>query len=117
MSQKKEIKFTIELDDRNMPQKIQWETSDDGEGPQECASLMIYMWDPRAQNSMSIDLWTRHMLVDHMNIHFFHKLMKMADTYGRATGNQEGAAKIREFAKDFGIQAKGFRDQQAKGGQ
>ena len=110
MSVKKEIKFTIDLDEQNMPTSIRWEATDGANTPEECASLMIHMWDPKVQNSMSIDLWTRTMLVDHMNIHFFHQLMKMADTYGRATGNQEGAVKIREFAKDFAIQAKNFRD-------
>ncbi len=42
------------------------------------------------------------MMVDDMNIHFFQSLMQMADAYKRATGNAEMAAKIKEFAYEFG---------------
>lgn len=112
----KEINFTIQLDEQNMPTEIRWDASDAEDGASKtCESLMIYMWDKEARNSMSIDLWTKSMLVDHMNIHFFHKLMKMADTFSRATGNQEGAKMLRDFAKDFAVQAKAYRDRQTPG--
>lgn len=110
MPVKKELKFTIELDDNNHPIAIEWEATDGGEGPRKVSSIMVHMWDKEVKNSLSIDLWTRDMLLDHMNIHVFHQLMKTADSYARATGNQEGAAKMREFAKDFAIQAKAYRD-------
>ena len=63
--------------------------------------MMIYLWDKEAENSLHIDLWTKDMMVNHMNIHFFHNLMNMADTFKRATGNDELSDMIREFAQKF----------------
>jgi hypothetical protein len=41
------------------------------------------------------------MQVGEMNAHFYYTLMKMADTYGRATSNQELSDMIRNFAGEF----------------
>jgi hypothetical protein len=51
-------------------------------------------------------MWTKDMMVDDMNIHFFQSLMQMADSYKRATGNAEMAAKMKEFAYEFGEDTK-----------
>lgn len=98
----KEIKFTIQLDEQNLPRAIEWEATDAGfTGKKECASMKIYLWDEEAKNSMHIDLWTPKMLVQHMNIHYFHNLLNMADSYQRATGNLEAAEMIRQLAHQF----------------
>lgn len=102
MSKEAEIKFLIKLDEANAPEGIYWSASDaDFEGFMPCDSLMISMWDKREQNTMSIDLWTKEMEVGEMNTHFYFTLMKMADTYKRATSNQELSDMIRNFAIEF----------------
>ncbi len=104
---KKEIKFTIELDEKNMPQSIEWEATDAGfNGKKPCNSMMIQLWDKDAQNSMHIDLWTQDMMVQHMNVHVFHNLMNIAGVYRRATGNAELAGMIQQFAQQFANQIK-----------
>ncbi len=99
---KREIKFSVELDAQNNPQSIEWEATDAGfDGAQACSSMMINLWDPAAQNTMNIHLWTPGMLVNDMNAHYFQSLMAMADSYQNATRNSELAGMIREFAKSF----------------
>ncbi|HET7290118.1 MAG TPA: gliding motility protein GldC [Thermodesulfobacteriota bacterium] len=102
MSKEAEIKFLIKLDDKGVPGDIYWSASESGiEGYVPCDSLMISVWDRSEKNTMSVDLWTNRMQVGEMNAHFYFSLMKMADTYGRATGNQELSAMIRDFAGEF----------------
>jgi gliding motility-associated protein GldC len=102
MSKEAEIKFLIKLDDKGVPGDIYWSASESGiEGYVPCDSLMISVWDRSEKNTMSVDLWTSRMQVGEMNAHFYFSLMKMADTYGRATGNQELSGMIRDFAGEF----------------
>jgi gliding motility-associated protein GldC len=97
----KEIKFTIRVDEQNLPRPIEWEATDAGKGKMKCNSVKIYLWDNEAQNSMHIDLWTKDMLVQQMNVHYIHNLLNMADSYKRSTGNTEGAELFRQFAHRF----------------
>ena len=102
MSKEAEIKFSIKLDDNNIPVAIYWEASDsDFEGEKPCDSIMISIWDKEKKNTMSLDLWTKDMIVGEMNAHFFLTFMKMAETYERATKNKEVADMIKSFASDF----------------
>ncbi|MGH7892475.1 MAG: hypothetical protein ACREN0_09415 [Thermodesulfobacteriota bacterium] len=43
-----------------------------------------------------------------MNAHYYFTLMKMADTYGRATSNQEISDMIRKFAGEFAKKVEDF---------
>lgn len=102
MPKEKEIKFSVELDKDDVPVAIYWEASDaDFGGKRSCDSLMISMWDKEEKNALSIDLWTKGMMVGEMNAYFFLTILKMADTYERATNNKELAGMIRRFADDF----------------
>ncbi len=97
-----EIKFTIQLDEKNMPKKIEWEATDAGFGGKKpCSSMMISLWDKDERITMGIDLWTKEMLVEDMNIHFYQILTKMADTYLKATNNNEAARMIHDFSGEF----------------
>ncbi len=102
MPKKSEIKFTIELDETKMPSKIEWEADDaDFDGKKECSSMLLSIWDKEEKVSLAIDLWTKEMLVQDMNVHFHQSFLKMADTYFRATQNNEIAGMIRNFANEF----------------
>ncbi len=102
MPREKEIRFSVELDKDDVPIAIYWEASDaHSEGKRPCDSLMISMWDKEEENALSIDLWTKDMTVGEMNAYFFLTILKMADTYERATNNKELADMVRRFANDF----------------
>ena len=109
MSKEAEIKFLIKLDDKGAPDEIYWSASDsDLAGYVPCDSLMISVWDRSEKNTMSVDLWTDEMQVGEMNAHFYFTLMKMADTYARATSNQDLSDMIRTFAGEFAKKVEEF---------
>ncbi|MDQ3048454.1 MAG: gliding motility protein GldC [Bacteroidota bacterium] len=96
-----EIKFTVSLDENNLPQKIDWSATDGGE-QSESKSIMIALWDAKENNTLRIDLWTKDMMVDEMKQFYHQSLLSMADTFSRATGEAEMAKEMRAFAQHFG---------------
>ncbi len=100
-----EIKFTVTLDDKNNPQKIDWSASDGGVQSTSKA-IMLSVWDAEEKNTLRIDLWTQEMMVDEMKIFFHQTLLSMADTLDRATGEKEAAKAMRNFGQEFGERMK-----------
>lgn len=100
-----EIKFTVTLDENNMPQKIDWNATDGGVESSSKA-IMLSVWDSEAKNTLRIDLWTKEMMVDEMKQFFHQNLLSMADTLERSTGEKEAARAMRNFAQEFGERMK-----------
>ena len=99
---KSEIKFNIELDDSNIPEKISWEASDSGESdPKPCKSIMLSIWDHQEKNTLKIDLWTKDMQLDEMDAHFFQSCMALAESYQRATKYDFVEEEMQEFCKNL----------------
>ena len=96
-----EIKFTVSLDENNLPEKIDWSASDAGE-QSTSKSLMIALWDAKENNTLRIDLWTKDMMVDEMKQFYHQCLLSMADTFERATNETDAAKELRSFAQHFG---------------
>ena len=102
MNKKSEIKFLIELDDKKMPEKIEWQADDaDFEGMKEAKTVMLSLWDKKDKITLGIDLWTKDMLVDDMNLHFYQMILKLSDTYRKSTNNPEAAKMFDDFASKF----------------
>jgi gliding motility-associated protein GldC len=102
MSKVSNINFHVELDDNRIPAKIEWEATDAGfEGKKECSSMMISLWDTAEKVTFGLDLWTKDMLIHDLNKHFHQILLKMADTYLRATKNKEISDMINNFSAEF----------------
>lgn len=100
-----EIKFVVTLDEKNMPQKIDWSASDGGVLSTSKA-IMLSVWDAEEKNTLRIDLWTQEMMVDEMKQFYHQTLLSMADTLERATGEKEAAKAMRNFAQEFGERMK-----------
>ncbi len=85
-----------------MPEAIHW-TAPDGGVPdwQKAKAVLLGLWDGEEKSALRIDLWTSKMMVDEMNDFFFQTLLGMADTYQRATKNEELANEMKQFAKSF----------------
>jgi gliding motility-associated protein GldC len=96
-----QIAVDVTLDENHVPEKLNWHSSDNNEGG-ECQAALMSFWDAEQANSLKIDLWTKKMTVDDMNIFFHQNLLAMADTFNRATGNQELSFHMKEFARYFG---------------
>lgn len=99
---KAEIKFTIELDDKNVPDNITWEATDaQSKEKIACKSMMVAVWDHQKQNTLRIDLWTKDMPVDDMKRFFYETLMTMGDTFEKATGEKKIVEDLRDYCAHF----------------
>ena len=101
MSHKSEIKFDIFLDDNKVPERMSWNASDGGVTDEDTKAVMMSVWDPKAKETLLIDLWSKDMLLDEMKIFYHQTLMGMADSFERATNDKEVAQGMRMFAEDF----------------
>jgi len=102
MSKSSVIKLMIELNENKLPDKISWEASDsEFEGMKEAKSILLSLWDKNENITYSIDLWTKDMLVNEMDTHFYQVFMKLADTYNRATNNSDVSLMIENFGEEF----------------
>lgn len=104
---KSEIKFTVTVDEDKHPESIYWSAEDSGmEGEKESKALLISLWDKKDNATLRIDLWTKEMMVEEMQVLYYETLLSMADTLQRATSNEALSNKLRTFAKEFGAEAK-----------
>ena len=109
---KSTITIDIHLDEQKVPEQINWSATDStAEMMQPAKSMMVAFWDAQEKAALRIDLWTKDMMVDEMADFYYQTFMGMADTFMRATQNQELVNQMKQNAKDF-YQA--FRDSQLK---
>lgn len=96
-----EISIKVQLDENHVPENMQWNASDAGEGGK-CNATMIALWDDTEKNLLRIDLWTKEMMVEDMKKFFYQNILTMADTFERATGEADMAKDMRDFGTFFG---------------
>ena len=103
ISRTAEIKLTVDLDAENLPTRIEWQASEAAvDAPTLCQSMMLSVWDGENKTTAAIDLWTKDTTIDDMNLYFYQVFHKMADTYLRATKNEDIANSIHDFGNGFG---------------
>jgi len=100
---KKEIKFTVTLDENHIPEKLEWTASEGGGVSQEeIKALMISVWDGNEKVAKRVDLWTKEMMVDEMKYFHFQTLMTLADSLEQSTKENIVAEKMRKFGMQIG---------------
>ena len=103
MSKKSQLKIAFELDVNQVPEKISWESiNDDQKTSNTAKASFLSFWDAKQLNTMSLDLWTKEMSVEEMSKFYFQQFMNMADTFEKATNEDQMALAIRDFAEFFG---------------
>ena len=96
-----EIKFTIELDENKIPEKLSWDAEDGGISNEDTKAFLISVWDSNKKETLKMDLWTKDMPLDEMK-HFFHQtLLSMSDTFYSATNDEKMTATMRDFCDYF----------------
>src|SRR4030095_8761407 len=99
---KSSIVIDVELDDNRVPNAIEWRATDNTtEKPQQAKAVMLSLWDGAEKTALRIDLWTQKMMVDEMADFYYQTIMTMADTFGRATKQNELVEDMKRFAKAF----------------
>jgi gliding motility-associated protein GldC len=106
------ISIDIFLDEQKVPEKIQWKAADStADTEQQAKAMMLAFWDGADKSALRIDLWTKDMMVDEMADFYYQALMTMADTFQRATKQEQLTADMKSFARSF---FKKFKESQIK---
>lgn len=100
------INIEIGLNKEQLPVDIQWSSTDIPEGPakQAAKAFLLSIFDKETKDTLRIDLWTKDMQVIEMDRFMFQTLRALADTYFKATQNNELAADMQRFVQYFGEQ-------------
>jgi gliding motility-associated protein GldC len=107
------ITFSVVLDDKNIPEIIKWEATDNPDmGVVNTNAIALSVWDPNAQNTMRMDLWTKQMKVEEMKRFVVDSVGGMADTIRNATNDPIMAEKMENLCRDLVTHI----DEQAKKG-
>jgi|SRR5690606_439077 len=101
MNKTSEIKFTVELDENRVPEKLSWSAQDGGIANEPAKAVLLSVWDSNAKETLRIDLWTKDMPVDEMKLFFHQTLTAMSDTFLRATGDEKMADTMKDFCDYF----------------
>ncbi len=90
-----EIKFKVELDKDNIPEKIYWDADQkDSPGFSETKSISLSLWDDQKKNTLRIDLWSKDMPVDEMKRFYIDCLGGISQTIMNSTGDEYIAGEI-----------------------
>jgi gliding motility-associated protein GldC len=96
------IKIDILLDPDKIPEQISWQASDStADMVQKAKAMSVAFWDGADKSALRIDLWTKDMMVDEMADFYYQMMMGMADSFKRATRQQEMSDDMKKFAKEF----------------
>jgi gliding motility-associated protein GldC len=100
MTHKSTISIDVLMDENRVPEQISWKASDSTANmDQHAKAMLVAFWDGADKSALRIDLWTKEMMVDEMADFYYQTLMTMADTFERATKNEEITADMKEFAR------------------
>ena len=99
---KSTITIDVHLDANKVPEQITWDaTGSTAEAVQKAKAMCLAFWDGADKTAMRIDLWTKDMMMDEMADFYYQMIMTMADTFKRSTKQDELAADMKKFAKEF----------------
>lgn len=98
---KTQISFDVELDENKIPEKISWSATDGGVLNEESKAVILSVWNHKSQETLKIDLWTKDMPLDQMNVFFHQTLVSMSDTFFRATQNEKMTDSFKQFCDYF----------------
>ena len=96
-----EIKFTIELDENKIPEKLKWNAEDGGISNEDTKAFFVSVWDSKKKETLKMDLWTKDMPLEEMKQFFHQTLLSMSDTFYTATNDEKMTATMRDFCDYF----------------
>ena len=86
---KSEIKFIVSLDEKNIPEKIEWMAEGSlNDGLSETKSISLSLWDDKKNNTLRIDLWTKEMKTDEMKRFYIDCLGGLSQSILNSTGDE-----------------------------
>lgn len=98
---KSEIRFSIALDEKKVPEAISWSATDAGPEIHFAKAMNIALWDREQAGTMKIDLWTKDMPVDEMKRFCVDNIGSMAENIVTATSDKKMADMMRALCKEL----------------
>ena len=96
------ITIDVTLDQNRIPEQISWNaTESTADAARKAKAMMLSFWDGVDKTVLRVDLWTKEMMVDEMADFYYQTMMTMADSFERATHQQELVDDMKDFAKKF----------------
>ena len=95
------IEFSVELDENRVPENIHWSAEDGGIQNEASKAVMLSVWDSVQKDTLRMDLWTKDMPVDQMNVFFHQTLVSLAESYLKATNNEKMNDTFNQFCDYF----------------
>ena len=102
IKKKERLTIDVSMDDNLIPESIEWKSSQENKPSQTASAALIYFWDAKKNETFNLDLWTKEMSIEEMNKMMFQTLMTLANTYERATSEDQMANAMRDFGQFFG---------------
>ena len=96
-----DIQIKVGLNENNLPIGIKWSAADGGVENADAKAFMLSIWDPKDNNTMKIDLWTKEMSIEEMKQFFHQSLLTMADSFEKATGDHLICEDLRDYCFHF----------------
>lgn len=97
------LTIEVQLDDKNIPDKILWKAHDQADPTmQDAKAMLLSFFDRASRDTLKIDLWTKDMQMDEMDRFVYYTLRSLTDTYQRATNNADLAREMLDFVNYFG---------------
>jgi gliding motility-associated protein GldC len=96
-----DIQIKVGLNENNLPIGIKWSAADGGIENANAKAFMLSIWDPKDNNTMKIDLWTKEMSIEEMKQFFHQSLLTMADSFEKATGEHLICEDLRDYCYHF----------------
>ena len=96
-----EIHLKVGMNENNLPVRMKWSAEDGNVKDEEARAFLLSIWDPKANNTMKIDLWTKDMSIEEMKQFFHQTLLTMSDTFEKATGEHNICEDLRDYCYHF----------------
>jgi len=101
INKKTQITIDINLDENEIPEKMNWTAPDGGISNLETKAILLSFWDSDKQETLKMDLWVKEMPIDQMRVFFHQTLVSLSDTFYRATHDEKMSATMRDFCDYF----------------
>lgn len=109
MKRKTQITLTVTLDENNTPEAMEWSAPDGGVKEQSMEAFFLSTWDKDAQESARIDLWSKEMPVDQMQVFVHQTLIGIRASYLKATEDVQMGEAMQQFC-DFFASERNLKD-------
>ena len=96
-----EISIKIGLNENNLPVGMKWTAMDGSVENAPAKAMLLSLWDPKENNTMKMDLWTKEMSVEEMKQFFHQTLLTLSDTFEKATGEHNICEDLRDYCYHF----------------